>query len=728
MKKSIIALFIALGILLFPACGGLDDAGSSSPVGDSSSSGYEGPHADDDADGVCDNCKEDVTVTFDVFAVNDLHGKFSDTTTQPGVDEMTAYIKRTRAENPNTIVLSSGDMWQGSPESNLTKGNVVTEWMNDVGFAAMTLGNHEYDWGEEYIAQNAELAEFPLLGINVFDPLTNVRKAYCQPSVMVELGEVQVGIIGAEGNVLSSISADKTENVEFRTGNALTNLVKAEATRLRSEGADLIIYSIHDGQTNKYDHYDETLSKGYVDVVFEAHTHSAYKQADKNGVWHIQAGGDNSKGLAHAKIKVNYVASKAQVTSVDVVEHATYATLTPDPIVETLQTKYAAEIAPMHEVLGNNERERSSADIVTALARRYYEAGQAKWGSQYQIVLGGGYLSTRAPNKIAAGPVTYGDLMNVLPFDNQIVLCKITGGKLKQRFIDGDYVNYFSSYGNSVKNNIDRNAIYYVVVDKYTSNYRDNGLTEVATYDQTTFPRDLYAQFIRDGGLAGSTGGNTNGDTEALPAAESKTLADILTIGNGLADGASTTEIYRTWGKIVDINNTTFGNMTIDDGKNQLYVYGTYDQAGNRYDKMADKPQENDIVCLQSVVKKYKGTIELFNAVVVAKLSDIPTALSVANGLAANAETTEKYAVKGTVVSVEARGTLTIQDEEGRALYVYRPWDETGKEYATSPAVGDVVIYEGTLKKYVSGEKTTLELFHPQILWTAKGDGQGEGN
>ena len=169
-------------------------------------------------------------VSIDVFAVNDLHGKLVDTESQPGVDELSTYLQQME----NTILLATGDMWQGASESNLTKGLIVTEWMNDLGFAAMTMGGHEYDWGEEWIRENNRVAEFPFLGINVFHRATDQRAYYCESSVLVEIDGVQVGIIGAIGNCYYSIASDKREEIYFKTGAELTELVKAEAEHLRS--------------------------------------------------------------------------------------------------------------------------------------------------------------------------------------------------------------------------------------------------------------------------------------------------------------------------------------------------------------------------------------------------------------------------------------------------------------------------------------------------------------
>ena len=187
-----------------------------------------------------------VLVYVDFYSVNDLHGKVADGESHPGVDELTTYLKNAKLRDDYMFVISAGDMWQGSAESNLTKGNLTTEWMNEMNFVGMTLGNHEYDWGEEYIKANAELAEFPFLAINIYNRDTDALVEYCQPSVMVEAGELQIGIIGAMGDCYSSIASERVQDVYFKGGNDLTNLVKAESERLRKEGADCIVYVIHD--------------------------------------------------------------------------------------------------------------------------------------------------------------------------------------------------------------------------------------------------------------------------------------------------------------------------------------------------------------------------------------------------------------------------------------------------------------------------------------------------
>lgn len=597
-----------------------DDSTAADKEEDPVQEGCKQHTADADNDGYCDDCGIYVVFVVDFYAVNDLHGKFSDTDSQPGVDELTTYLKNARLTDDHVVLLSSGDMWQGSSESNLTKGLLITDWMNELDFDSMTLGNHEYDWGEEFVEANAKAAEFPILAINVYERATNQRVSYCQPSTMVKVGGVTVGIIGAIGDCYSSIASDKVENIYFKTGAELTALVKAESERLRAAGADLIVYSLHDG--NSYgggssdsqirSFYDVVLSAGYVDLVFEGHSHQSYTFVDSKGVYHLQGGGDN-KGISHVEITINVANDKMKVNAAEFVSTSKYTSLAGDPIVQTLLDKYKNEIAIGSRVLGINDSVRSGDFLRQLVAQLYYEKGVELWGDRYNIVLGGGYLSVRSPGRLDMGEIKYADLQMIFPFDNNLVLCSISGANLKSRFINSTNSNYFMAYGeygNSVKNSIDPNATYYIIVDSYSSTYAPNRLTVVDTYEADVFARDLLAAYVEAGGLGKGLDGNYT--LTSIP--------DALAVGNALADNAETAGLYYVRGEIVSIENTKYGNMTIRDEKgNSLYVYGLYDAFGSvRFDAMEKQPAVGDVVTLAAPIKKYVSSsgvkVELMNA------------------------------------------------------------------------------------------------------------------
>ena len=472
-------------------------------------------HVDDDADNLCDTCGLTVLVYVDFYSVNDLHGKLADGTNHPGVDELTTYLKNSKVRDDYMFVLSAGDMWQGSSESNLTNGNIMTDWMNELNFVAMTMGNHEYDWGEASIEKNAEIAEFPFLAINIYEKATNELVDYCQPSVVVEAGDLEIGIIGAIGDCYSSISADKVQDVYFKVGNELTDLVKAESERLRSEGVDCIVYVLHDGygQSESNDaipsskiksYYDVSLSDGYVDLVFEAHTHQRYILQDEYGVYHLQHGGDNSGGISHVELAINSVTNDVKVNVARLVETESYENLTDDQIVVDLLDKYEEQLAPAYEVLGTNAVYRSGDYMRQIVANLYYKAGVEKWGQEYDIALGGGFISVRSPYKLEVGDVDYAKLQSLFPFDNELVLCSIKGSDLMDRFFNNNHDDYFISYGEygtSIINNVDPNGIYYIVTDTYSSLYKPNRLMEVERYDGGVYARDLLAEYVKAGNL-----------------------------------------------------------------------------------------------------------------------------------------------------------------------------------------------------------------------------------
>ncbi len=607
MKKYILALLVTL-VFLLTACNGepaettVDTTATLNPG--------ECVHTDDDSNDYCDGCGEYLIITVDFYAINDLHGKFDDTDSQPGVDELTTYLKNAEKTDDYTVFLSSGDMWQGSSESNLTRGLLITDWMNELDFVSMTLGNHEYDWGEEYIKNNAEIAEFPLLAINIYDRATDERVDYCEPSVLIEEGDITIGIIGAIGNCYSSIAGDKVEDVYFKTGRELTELVKAESDRLRAMGADFIVYSLHGGHGNSItyanasvfdsqisSYYDISLSDGYVDLAFEGHTHQRYVFTDSKGVYHLQNGGDN-RGISHVEVNINRVNNNWNVNEAEFVPTSAYSHLEDDPIVDELLEKYEDEIAIATRNLGKNDRQKDGNELRQLIAELYLETGMERWGEEYDIVLGGGFLSVRSPGYLGIGDVFYSDLQMLFPFDNQLVLCSVKGEDLRRNFLETDNGNYFISLSESAQNiyeTLDPNGTYYIVVDSYSSTYGPNRLTEIERYDDGIYARDLLAAYIENGGMASP---ETPFVLTSIP--------EIYQIGNALGDNEETWEMYYVRGRVKNIASPQYGNMTIEDEEgNTLYLYGLYDANGVRYDAMENPPVVGDEITVKAPIKKY---------------------------------------------------------------------------------------------------------------------------
>ena len=461
------------------------------------------------------------SVTLDIYAINDMHGAVVDKNGNAGIAKTSTYLKNAKVEKENTVFLSSGDMWQGSSESNNTKGLLVTDWMNDLGFESLTLGNHEFDWQISTIETNQQFAEFPFLAINIFDNDTNEPVSYSKPSVMVERQGLKIGIIGAIGNVYSSILSYWVEDVHFKTGSALTKLVKDEAIKLREEGADLIIYSMHAGYSSGgstypsrpsvsplsasaiSSFYDSSLSDGYVDLVFEGHTHQKTVYTDPYGVYHLQAGG-YGEAISYVNLTFDKTSDQFSVNEADMVYTSSFINLAEDEYTNGLFDKYSELIGDIYSTIGANATQRSGAYLGQVVADLYIEKAVEVW-EDYDIVLGGGFLQSREPYSLAPGAVNVSMVQELFPFDNNLVLCSIRGSDLLSKFINSSNSNYyvsFSDYGNTIRNSISSSATYYIVVDQYTSAYAPNNLTDVVNMNPPTFAYQLLTEYIRAGGLA----------------------------------------------------------------------------------------------------------------------------------------------------------------------------------------------------------------------------------
>ena len=450
-------------------------------------------------------------VSFDIYPFNDVHGNVVDTPNEGIGLSKTASALKELTKDKYSIFISQGDMWQGSVESNYTRGNLVTEWMNSLGFVSMTIGNHEYDWGKEPILDNAELADFPILGINVMSRDTDTRVDYLEPSTTFMRGDAKIGVIGAIGNCYSSISSSKVQDIYFETGNDLTELVMEESMRLREEeNCDFIIYSIHgSGSRDDADSYDIELSSNhYVDLVLEGHTHNAYAEKDSAGVYHVQCDGQNNNTYQiPVTLDINNHTVQVEKPVLEDLSYSTspYNDYPEDPTTEAILAKYHDSYAFAYETIGSVASRKNSTVLKSKVADLYLAAGLEKWSDDYNIIVGGGFMSCRGPGYLAPGMVNYAQLAVLFPFDNNIVLCSILGYNLRNSYFIRSNSNYYlnwTTYGEEVKQSIMNYSTYYLVTDTYSSDYAPNHLTVIDTLGEGIYARDLLKDYIAAGNWA----------------------------------------------------------------------------------------------------------------------------------------------------------------------------------------------------------------------------------
>lgn len=426
--------------------------------------------------------------SLDFYTINDTHGAITnDHGKQIGISAMSSFYKSQYDKNPEgTVILSSGDMWQGTADSNITRGETMTNWMNLVGFEAMAIGNHEFDWGVKVIEQNKELANFPYLGINILDP-NNQRPAWASPSMITYRGPYKIGIVGGIGNLESSIAVSSLGG--YSLSNKFRNLIEDEAERLKTEEAcDIIVVSIHNGNLS-------LTSKGakYINAVFEGHTHENYAYNDEYGIPHVQCY-SNGSDIQQVSFRVNSD-GELVLKQPSLQDHNYYGLMgyPSNEDADVLIDYYATVVDPIkNEVLGYTDEPLNSSYLATLSMKatlEYYQEGD--WHPEVVAAFAN---TGSARTSLPAGEITYGNVYQVFPFDNANVFCTVSGMQVNQLLAD----SYYASWSDDTVN-IEANKTYTIVAVSYVTEANPDLFKEIDR-DSEMVQRDIFADYLRNGG------------------------------------------------------------------------------------------------------------------------------------------------------------------------------------------------------------------------------------
>ncbi len=458
--------------------------------------------------------RKDKDFTIQVIATNDIHGQIKQTDKYPGLSSLTAKMQSVAGSGDKfNIFIDQGDLYQGTAEAGLSNGYNMDDFLLNNGYESTTLGNHEFDWGEERVIEHINYSSVTILANNI-RYANGATPEWSTPYKLVSRNGVKIGIIGSVGNVQSSIAASKFEGMKILTGSELTQQIISDSEALKEMGADFIILSIHDGAENtpKNDvvtlpYYDiASLSRTNVNLVLESHTHRGYSFYDYKDTWHIQ-NSSNGASFSVAKLSCKYEngdytvsmdnsAKPVYYNNTQTLAAGTNATF--DQIDEWYETyQYGAK---QSEIVGKNVPYMDDSVFEALTAKVLYEFGiKMAQTTGYTPILGGGFIRTRTPYNLKSGTVTYGDVYNLLPFENDLVLCSISGYDLKSRFINANSEDYYI-YPKISETQINNSQTYYIITDSYTSDYSYNNLTVVENYTilyQALYSRDIVAEYLK---------------------------------------------------------------------------------------------------------------------------------------------------------------------------------------------------------------------------------------
>ena len=339
-------------------------------------------------------------------------------------------VNEARSRSNNSILVDGGDQFQGTLFYTYYKGKMAAEFMNLMGYTAMTVGNHEFDDGPEVLAGFVDAVDFPVLMSNADISAEQSIKDKILKSTIIEQGGEKIGLIGATPEDTDEL-ASPGPNVKMLE---IIPSVKAEVEKLTAEGVNKIIVLTHIGYNN-----DLALAAAVpeIDVIVGGHTNTLLSNTDEDakGPYPTMVGNTAvvtayaySKFLGELNVtfddegNVTDAVGEPLLMSAEVAEDADTKALVAERAVplEEIRSKIVANSKELIDGERMNCRVKE-CQMGNLLADAMLER-VADQGIQIAIQNGGGIRAS-----IDAGEVTMGEVLTVLPFQNTLSTFTVTG-------------------------------------------------------------------------------------------------------------------------------------------------------------------------------------------------------------------------------------------------------------------------------------------------------------
>jgi 2',3'-cyclic-nucleotide 2'-phosphodiesterase/3'-nucleotidase len=391
------------------------------------------------------------TVCISILHTTDLHGHIlptSDYDGNPdrgGLARCATQIRRWRRQNPNSILLDIGDVYQGTDVGLRTKGELMIDLFNHLEYDAWVVGNHEFDWGIEPFERALERSTMPVLAANTLlegkpaGEFSDTKHPFAklQPYMLKEVAGIKLAIIGVTTPGMPFwFQPEFARGIDFQYP---VEPVRRAIARVKSEGANAIVLTGHMGLKPRSggDDFANTvmaLTSEFPEaaVFIAGHTHQAIPSRLTNGALFTQADhfgihvgrvdllfDRNSKKLLHREAICELMDNRFHFDHV-VISRAK------SQLIKS-EAALAQPIGELAETLRARSRPGEPSDLERLIGTAILEALRER-SVPVDGMMHGVFDEKR---DFVAGPKTVNDIWNILPYENYVVTAGLFPDEIK---------------------------------------------------------------------------------------------------------------------------------------------------------------------------------------------------------------------------------------------------------------------------------------------------------
>ena len=385
--------------------------------------------------------KDNIVILYD----NDVHCAVD------GYAKMAGVKNELKKQTPYVSVVSCGDFAQGDVIGTLSEGGSIVKIMNQVGYDVVVFGNHEFDYSFRTMEELASQLKATVVSCNLINKKTN--QTVFEPYKIVEYGSTKVAYVGvitpetltSSPKIFEDIdyifqfdAENNVEGVDFEgdfCADSLYRQVQKHVDAARSQGADMVVVLAHLGD----ELIDKTMPTSVsliaqthgIDVVLDGHAHHTIADTlianNQNQMVHLSSTGSNFKNIGQLTIAPDNTLSLQllHVDSLTMVDDSVKA------LVDTLKNhtlvfgQERVGRTPFPLIANDAHGNRIVRKKETNLANFCTDAFRIMLDTDIALINAGGIR-----DNIAAGDITYNDLLRVFPFNNTVCIATLTGCQL----------------------------------------------------------------------------------------------------------------------------------------------------------------------------------------------------------------------------------------------------------------------------------------------------------